>query len=244
MGPWLPASLVIFWITVAAGGVAGAQEPISRSVIQQGFAASPIPENQLNFSGNASQVAIGSYLVNGVADCGGCHSFPKFLKRGDKAGSNPAAGDPYQGTPRSQSVSQQLQANYNVSHYLAGGECFGPVMSRNLTPDGSGHPIGLTEREFIKVMRTGEDVACEKNPSEPICALGPNTPVLQTMPWPAYHSMTDADLKAIYAYLSAIPSAQACNTVTDGCPGFSGTAAAMTQYAYPNTKDCPNPAPP
>jgi hypothetical protein len=90
------------------------------------------------------------------------------------------------------------------------------------------------------VMRTGEDIHCEKDPSDPICPLGPDTPVLQVMPWPTYHSMTDADLKAIYAYLTAIPPANACNTVADGCPGYSGAAANSANYAYPNTPDCPN----
>lgn len=31
---------------------------------------------------------------------------------------------------------------------------------------------------------------------------------LQVMPWPVYRNMTDGDLKAIYAYLSAIPHAE------------------------------------
>jgi hypothetical protein len=120
-------------------------------------------------------------------------------------------------------------------------------MARNITPDASGRPLGLTEQEFVKVMRTGEDIACEKNPADPICALGTpgaNDAVLQTMSWPTYHSMTDTDLKAIYAYLSAIPHAEACNTVADGCPGFSGSAAHQTSYAYPSTDDCPNPPTP
>jgi hypothetical protein len=125
-------------------------------------------------------------------------------------------------------------------------------MARNLTPEPSGAPFpgmpeGLTEAEFITVMRTGEDIHCENGhePNDPICALGPDTPTLQVMPWPTYHSITDADLKAIYAYLTAIPTATACNTVTDGCPGFSGTAMSTpNSYAYPNTPDCPNPAPP
>jgi hypothetical protein len=93
-------------------------------------------------------------------------------------------------------------------------------------------------------MRTGEDISCEKSPHDPICALGPPTPVLFVMPWPTYHSMTDQDLKAIYAYLSALPAANACNTVADGCPGFSGAAAGSATYVYANTADCPNPAPP
>jgi hypothetical protein len=245
MRHWLPASFALFGIALATGGPAAAQQTISPYVVRQGFDISPIPKKLLNLAGKVpAQVGLGSYLVNGVADCGGCHSFPKFLPKGDTAGSDPEAGDPYQGTPSSQAVELQLRANFNVSHYLAGGECYGPYMSRNLTPDKSGRPLGLTEQEFIRVMRTGEDIACRDHPEAAICALGPPTTVLQVMPWPAYHSMTDDQLKAIYAYLSAIPPAQACNTVADGCPGFSGAAANSTQYAYPNSDECPNPPPP
>jgi hypothetical protein len=218
---------------------------ISSSQVQQGFAISPVPKDKLNFSGKSeARVGLGSYLVNAIGDCSGCHSFPQYLEQGNTAGSNPSAGDPFEGKPSAQSVSQQLVANFNVPHYLAGGQCFGPFMARNLTPDENGLPHGLTEEEFIKVIRTGEDIHCEKYPSDPICALPPDTPVLQVMPWPTYHSMTDFHLRAIYAYLTAIPSAQACNSVADGCPGFSGTAANSTTYAYPNTSDCPNPPPP
>ena len=245
MGRWLLVGLAMTWVTAVTAAPREAQQTISPSVVQQGVAASPIPFYRLKLVGKIpAQVALGSYLVNGAADCSGCHSFPRFLPQGDAAGGNPAAGDPYQGIPSSQSISQQLRANFNVSHYLAGGRCFGPFMARNLTPDASGRPLGLTEIEFFRVMRTGEDVACEKNPLDPVCALGPDTAVLQTMSWPTYHSMTDADISAIYAYLSALPAAQACNTVVDGCPGYSGAATGSTTYAYPNTNDCPNPPPP
>jgi len=65
------------------------------------------------------------------------------------------------------------------------------------------------------------------------------------MPWPTYHNMTDADLKAVYAYLTAIPPAEPCNTVQNGCHGFSGDATnTPNSYAYTSTKDCPNPAAP
>jgi hypothetical protein len=69
-------------------------------------------------------------------------------------------------------------------------------MTRNLTPDSNGLPEGLTEKEFVTVMRTGEDIHCEKFPSDVICALGPDTLTLQVMPWPAYHGLRIADLKA------------------------------------------------
>src|SRR5215469_14814003 len=207
---------------------------ISPSQVQQGQAITPV---QLNLAGKSpAQVYLGSYIVNSTGDCSGCHSFPQYLQTGDQAGTNPTAGDPYEGTPSTQSVTNQLFANINASHYLAGGQCFGRFMARNLTPESNdqpypGLPEGLTEAEFIKIMRTGEDIHCEKEASDPICTLGPDTATLQVMPWPTYHSMTDSDLKAVYAYLTAIPTADACNTVADGCPGASGL------YTYPNTPD-------
>jgi hypothetical protein len=78
---------------------------------------------------------------------------------------------------------------------------FGPFVSRNLTPDEYGRPAGLTLEELIEVIRTGED---EDH-------LPPHVPseendLLQVMPWPVYQGMTDRDLRAIYEYLSAIPS--------------------------------------
>jgi hypothetical protein len=243
----LAVSVTVLMLTVGVGGSYAKnkhQDSISKSKVQEGYRLSPIPKNQLNLKGkNRDLVGLGSYLVNGTSDCSGCHSFPQFLPQGDNAGSNPAAGSPFEGIPSDQGLNTQLVANYNVSHYLAGGQCFGPFMARNITPDQNGLPEGLTEAEFITAMRTGADVHCDNDPSDPICDLGPPTPVLQVMPWPSYHGMTDRDLKAIYAYLSALPSTQPCNMVTDGCPGFSGDSMTFDHYVYANTDDCPNPAP-
>jgi hypothetical protein len=168
----------------ADGVASGKQDGIPNSIIQEGLAISPIPVKQLDFSRkNPAMVALGSYLVNGTSDCAGCHSLPKFLPVGGP-GSNPLAGDPFQGTPTTQSVSGRLAANFNTQHYLAGGRCFGSgthaFMARNLTPDVNGLPQGLTLTEFIKVFRTGEDIHCEKDPGDPICAIGLATAVLQT----------------------------------------------------------------
>jgi mono/diheme cytochrome c family protein len=236
----------------ADGVASGKQDGIPNSTIQEGLAISPIPVKQLNFSGkNPAMVALGSYLVNGTSDCAGCHSLPKFLPLGGP-GSNPLAGDPFQGTPTTQSVSGRLAANFNTQHYLAGGRCFGSgthaFMARNLTPDANGQPQGLTLAEFIKVIRTGEDIHCVKYPADPICSVGPDTAVLQIMPWPSYHNMTDFDLEAIYTYLSAIPPATGCNTPANDVPGISPNGCPIItdnqHYTYTNTPDCPNPPPP
>ena len=82
----------------------------------------------------------------------------------------------------------------NTAQYLAGGRTFGPFVSSNITPDQTGKPAGLTLDEFRNLLRTGHD---------PDARPGV---LLQVMPWPVYGKMTDRDLKAIYEYLSAIPS--------------------------------------
>ena len=58
--------------------------------------------------------------------------------------------------------------------------------------------------------------------------------------------MTDTDLKAIYAYLSALPQTTACNTVQNGCVGFFGDAkgageVGTNRYRYANTDVCNTP---
>jgi hypothetical protein len=118
-------------------------------------------------------VYLGSYIVNGVADCNGCHSNNEFT----------AAGNPFNGQPK----------QINSVCYLNGGQSFGPFISRNITPDASRKPAGITFATFVNVMRTGQD------PQDP-------GTLLQVMPWPTFQNMTDIALKAIYDYLSSIPS--------------------------------------
>jgi hypothetical protein len=81
----------------------------------------------------------------------------------------------------------------NAEQYLTGGREFGPFTSANITPDADGRPAGLTFEEFEHLLRTGED---------------PDAPgmLLQVMPWTIYGKMNELDLRAIYEFLSAIPS--------------------------------------
>jgi hypothetical protein len=97
--------------------------------------------------------------------------------------SMPPGGNPFAGQPK----------QINTLCYLNGGQSFGPFFSRNITPDASGKPAGLTLAQFVQVIRTGND------PEQP-------GSLLQVMPWPAFKDMSDSDLKAIYDYLSSIPS--------------------------------------
>lgn len=161
------------------------------SRVQQGFRIAP---TQLDLEGkNPALVGLGSYLVNASGGCNDCHSCPSYAKGVEH--------NPYFGG----------DGKVNTEGYLAGGVPFqlGPnftLRSANLTPDADGKPAGLTWDEFHSAIRTGVD------PHE-----APRT--LQVMPWPVFRNLTDRDLRAIYTYLSAIPSLE---TPPDGTCSFAG----------------------
>ena len=189
--------LVGMFVTSPRGHAVGESNDASR--IQQGFAIAPVP---LNLEGkNRALVGLGSYIVNAQGDCNGCHS-------AGPATEFAPGGNPYFSQP----------AKVNPATYLGGGRIFPPLVpgspnniSRNLTPDRTGLPEGgHTFAEFVQIMRTGVDL----DHLHPTCSSTVTTnclpppfdgDLLQVMPWPAFHSMTDRDLRAIYEYLRAVP---------------------------------------
>jgi hypothetical protein len=160
--------------------------------IQRGFEIAPVPLNLEHK--NRALVGLGSYIVNAVGECNGCHS------AGPQTQFAPG-GNPYFGQPEVT----------NPTTYLGGGRDFGPypspaspihIVSRNLTPDQTGLPIGGDSfEEFRHTIRTGID----PDLLHPVLPAPFDGTLLQIMPWPAYRNMTDRDLRAIYEYLSAIP---------------------------------------
>jgi len=148
----------------------------SNSRIKRGFEIAPV---HLNLEGkNRALVGLGSYIVNAQGGCNDCHTHPSYAD----------GGDPFKGQPK----------QINTAQYLTGGRQFGPFTSRNLTPaPNTGLPADLTFKQFLEVIRKGTDFDL-KHPMI--------SPLLQVMPWPVYQDMTDRDLRAVYEYLSAIPS--------------------------------------
>ncbi|QQR73706.1 MAG: diheme cytochrome c-553 [Holophagales bacterium] len=72
---------------------------------------------------------------------------------------------------------------------------WGVSYAANLTPDEATGLGSWTEAQFISAMRTGRH-------------LGNGRPILPPMPWQGLAHMTDADLKAIFAYLRSVPAIQ------------------------------------
>ena len=175
--------------------------------IEQGFDIAPV---HLNLEGkDRDLVGLGSYLVNAVGDCNGCHS----------------AGPPTEfasgGNPYFLSPPFSGKVEINTATYLGGGRDFGPfgsipqiphLYSRNLTPDKTGLPEGgRTYEQFVEIMRRGTDFDhvhpnCTA-PGTPANCLEPpfNGDLLQVMRWPSFRNMTDHELRAMYEYLGAIP---------------------------------------
>ena len=132
-----------------------AESDNGQSEIQRGLSIAPVP---LNLKDNKrGLVGLGSYYVNGVSDCVGCHS--------------------------------------GATGHLGGGNPFGPVFSRNLTPNAAGLPAGLTFDEFKAVIQHGTEF---KN-------IAPPGPTLIVMPCQELRIATDKWIEAVYEYLKAVP---------------------------------------
>jgi len=195
------------------------------SLIHIGFKIAPVP---LNLEGkNRDLVGLGSFIVNAQADCNGCHTAggpPNF--------NYAAGGNPYFGQKTVVDPTVYLSGGTNFGPV---GTPTGPLgyagpnmITRNLTPDNTGRPEGgHTLAEFKEILRNGTDfdhihpictaaqlaqieATTDPNASLPVCipaTMGNSVDgdLLQVMPWPVYHNMTDHQIEAIYEYLSAIP---------------------------------------
>jgi hypothetical protein len=180
----------------------------------------------LNMAGkDPDVVGLGSYLVNVIGDCNGCHTSDpsvEYTVPGNPYLLKPPLG-PFLGVKK-----------INPAAYLGGGSDFGVfpspgntvhIVSRNLTPGKTGLPEGdHTLAQFTQILRTGIDLDkahpnCSLTAKPPIttnCLLGvapfnpPGVPPfdgskLLVMPWPNFQNLTDRQIEAIYTYLSTIP---------------------------------------
>ena len=149
--------------------------------------------------GGADPVARGKYLVT-VAACSDCHTPMKLTLTGPR----PDMDKYMSGHPQDAKV-QPAPAPTGpwIWHGSATNTAFagpwGVTYAINLTP----HTHGMaawTEEMFVKAMRTGKH-------------MGASRPIMPPMPWQNLGQATDADLKAVFAYLKSLPPVD--NRVSD-----------------------------
>lgn len=138
----------------------------------------------------APDVKRGEYLVS-IMGCNDCHTPFKMTAHGPEPDMTRfLSGHPQEmgalKAPKLDGPWVMAAAGTNTAY--AGP--WGISYASNLTPDKTG--IGIwTEEMFIKTMRTGK-------------RFGAGRPILPPMPWPAYRNASDADLKAMFAYLKTV----------------------------------------
>jgi hypothetical protein len=143
----------------------------------------------------ADAVARGRLLVS-VGGCNDCHTPMKF---------DAELGMPVPDMTRM--LSGHPEGAPEVSSTLTGHDLaiigptftsfrlpFGVVHPANLTPDPATGLGAWTEDMFLRAMRTGRHMG------------GNGRPILPPMPWANLAQQSDADLKAIFAYLRTIPA--------------------------------------
>lgn len=84
---------------------------------------------------------------------------------------------------------------------------WGISFAANLTPDVETGIGSWTDAVFIKAMRTGKH-------------LGEGRPILPPMPWQSLAPLSEADLKAMFAYLKSLPTVK--NAVREPIPPAGG----------------------
>jgi len=193
--------------------------------ILKGSAVSPVPLNMSEK--NWVMVFLGSYWVNTIGDCNGCHS------SGTQASlflyPYATGGNPYFNQPTK--VDPTVYLNGGVQFYTVGTPTgplsyAGPVIvSRNLTPNYAGLPEGgHTLSEFVQIMRTGIDF----DQIHPTCTQAQ----LNTINNPG--SMTLAQLQA--AVNNCIPTGVIPGTTFDNEPDGS-LLQIMPWAAFANLTD-------
>jgi mono/diheme cytochrome c family protein len=139
----------------------------------------------------ANDAKRGEYIVN-TGGCNDCHTPWKMGAKGPEPDmSRRLSGHPADMVmpPPPKAAGPWLWSGAATN--TAFGGPWGISYAINLTPDETGLS-NWTEEMFVQAMRTGRHA-------------GVGRPILPPMPWHSLAAMTDADLKAVFAYLRSIP---------------------------------------
>jgi mono/diheme cytochrome c family protein len=141
-----------------------------------------------------AQVQRGAYLV-GFGGCHDCHTPKTMTPKGPapdmaRALSGHPAGTATPPVPPGVLSPGQWIAMTNV-HLTAWAGPWGVSYAANLTPDKRTGMGNWTADQFIRSMRTGKH-------------LGAGRDILPPMPWQGIATLTDSDLRAVFAYLQSV----------------------------------------
>jgi hypothetical protein len=165
-------------------------------------------------------VARGKYVVT-VSGCNDCHTPWKLGPNGpEQDTSRLLSGHPEQLTmPAAPALPEGPWMVTASATFTAWSGPWGVSFAANLTPDAETGLGKWAEKEFIDTMRSGRH-------------LGRGRPILPPMPIQNVAVMTDADLRAVFAYLRSIPAIK--NRVPEPRPPPAApAAAAVTKEAAP-----------
>jgi cytochrome c553 len=135
----------------------------------------------------------GKYLVGAIGGCDDCHT-PKNM---GPNGPEPDMTKRLSGHPENAKVPAapkpagpwMIAVSGDLTSWSGP---WGISYAANLTPD-QNTGLGIwTEDMFIRAMRTGRH-------------MGQSRPILPPMPWQTFKNMSDDDLKAVFAFLRALP---------------------------------------
>jgi hypothetical protein len=141
-----------------------------------------------------SAVERGKYLVT-IGGCHDCHTTKKMGPNGPEPDMSKALAGHPQDVKIAAPPNPAPDAPWAIATtptLTAWSGPWGISFAANLTPDQKTGMGMWTEEMFIKAIRTGKH-------------MGTSRPILPPMPWQDYAATTDADLKAVFAYLRSIP---------------------------------------
>ena len=143
--------------------------------------------------GAAHPVERGRYLVTSIG-CGDCHSPKKMGANGpEEDHARFLSGHPetsnFPPPPRLGEGPWIAATSWDLTAWSGP---WGISYAINLTPDENTGIGSWSEETFVGAIRTGRH-------------MGVSRPILPPMPWQNFRNLSDADLKAIYAYLRSIP---------------------------------------
>jgi mono/diheme cytochrome c family protein len=155
------------------------------------------------YAAESPQVKRGKHLVD-THDCNACHTPFKMGPNGPEPDmSLMLSGHPEKlvmpPVPKLDAPWVWAAAGTNTAF----GGPWGVSYAINLTSDAETGIGKWRESEFVQAIKTGKH-------------LGVGRPIMPPMPWPAYRNLSDADLKAMFAFLKTVPPIK--NRAPDASP--------------------------